>query len=535
MPYQSSSKKNEPAGKNGQRTFVRNPDVDQFLANSACLVPPTPEEAKKITEDYIIWEEGDKSLPYYVVASDASPYTEPLKGYYPSTQLGYVKNSMVIIEVNKFDKLRPTESNYVDPFKIAELHRSGDSIAFTLPGCNIRYKNSTTVKDGFRLAVYEQLSDMRTSFTNDNYFNVVGTLLAIDENKVEIDICPSCGVESNFQFTKTHHIRKCSYCSEDVYVTDSLRIHEQISDLGDNRSAITRFMNVIEHLIIASFIRMVGYTNPEQLSRIAFIMDGPLAIFGQPAKVHARLLKLYSKVSKHLASKNLPMPLIIGIQKTGTVVDHAVSIAKYIENGAFRIIDDEYRHRYIAAKSESSDNFGHETYYGQDFIYKTRKAKVFAFAVVYPFESKNIENFKSENFSITVESGELKVDCLDEKLRTSLSSILNDPEKLIKILSIENGTAKLVDKKIIVHSKAGETDVVKVKVSAKKIFALQKIELEKYKPMLGRAMNLISHFELELYENAIIPIALAHRHASISLVPGGKVLDLLSKNRLSLT
>lgn len=535
MPYQSSSKKNEPAGKNGQRTFVRNPDVDQFLANSACLVPPTPEEAQKITEDYIIWEEGDKSLPDYVVASDASPYTEPLKGYYPSTQLGYVKNSMVIIEVKKFDKLRPTESNYVDPFKIAELHRSGDSIAFTLPGCNIRYKNSTTVKDGFRLAVYEQLSDMRTSFTNDNYFNVVGTLLAIDENKVEIDICPSCGVESNFQFTKTHHIRKCPYCSEDVYITDSLRIYEQISDLGDNRSAITRFMNVVEHLIIASFIRMVGYTNPEQLSRIAFIMDGPLAIFGQPAKVHARLLKLYSKVSKHLASKNLPMPLIIGIQKTGTVVDHAVSIAKYIENGAFRIIDDEYRHRYIAAKSESSDNFGHETYYGQDFIYKTRNGKVFAFAVVYPFESKNIENFKSEDFSITIDSQELKVECLNEKLRMSLSSILNDPEKLIKILSIENGTAKLVDKKIIVHSKAGEGEPVKVKVSAKKIFALQKIELEQYKPMLGRAMNLISHFELELYENAIIPIALAHRHASISLVPGGKVLDLLSKNGLKLT
>ena len=117
----------------------------------------------------------------------------------------------------------------------------------------------------------------------------------------------------------------------------------------------------------------------------------------------------------------------------------------------------------------------------------------------------------------------------------SLSSILNDPEKLIKILSIENGTATLVDKKIIVHSKAGEGEAVKVKVSAKKIFALQKIELEQYKPMLGRAMNLISHFELELYENAIIPIALAHRHASISLVPGGKVLDLLSKNGLKLT
>ena len=47
-------------------------------------------------------------------------------------------------------------------------------------------------------------------------------------------------------------------------------------------------------------------------------------------------------------------------------------------------------------------------------------------------------------------------------------------------------------------------------------------------------MNVLTHFELELYENAIIPIALAHRHASISLVPGGKVLDILSKKGLNL-
>ncbi|MDV2944770.1 hypothetical protein, partial [Acinetobacter baumannii] len=108
-------------------------------------------------------------------------------------------------------------------------------------------------------------------------------------------------------------------------------------------------------------------------------------------------------------------------------------------------------------------------------------------------------------------------------------------EKLIKILSIENGIAKIIGEKIIVHSKGEGVEGIKVKVSAKKIFSLQKIELQQYKPMLGRAMNLISYFELELYENAIIPIALAHRHASISLVPGGRVLDLLSKNGLNLT
>jgi hypothetical protein len=37
---------------------------------------------------------------------------------------------------------------------------------------------------------------------------------------------------------------------------------------------------------------------------------------------------------------------------------------------------------------------------------------------------------------------------------------------------------------------------------------------------------------MDLYDNALVPVALAHRHASISLVPGGKVLDLLVRSGL---
>jgi hypothetical protein len=34
-------------------------------------------------------------------------------------------------------------------------------------------------------------------------------------------------------------------------------------------------------------------------------------------------------------------------------------------------------------------------------------------------------------------------------------------------------------------------------------------------------------FEVDLYDNAHVPVALAHRHASTSHVLGGNVLDLL--------
>jgi hypothetical protein len=38
---------------------------------------------------------------------------------------------------------------------------------------------------------------------------------------------------------------------------------------------------------------------------------------------------------------------------------------------------------------------------------------------------------------------------------------------------------------------------------------------------------------MDLYDNALVPVALANRHASISLVPGGKVLDLLVRSGLA--
>jgi hypothetical protein len=61
------------------------------------------------------------------------------------------------------------------------------------------------------------------------------------------------------------------------------------------------------------------------------------------------------------------------------------------------------------------------------------------------------------------------------------------------------------------------------------MFRTQKVELPRYGERIGRAFDVVGEFEFDLYENSIIPVALAHRHASISLVPGGKVLDLVTR------
>lgn len=51
-------------------------------------------------------------------------------------------------------------------------------------------------------------------------------------------------------------------------------------------------------------------------------------------------------------------------------------------------------------------------------------------------------------------------------------------------------------------------------------------------PTLPRALAVIEALESDLYGASMIPVVLAHQHASISLTPGGKVLDIISREAL---
>ncbi len=455
MPY-----KRETASKGGHSDLIRNPDVAAFLNDCQFMRQPSDEEAQKIAQSY-------QTAPTFgelverVIASDASPYADPVDDSFPSTQVGYVKASVVLIDVTRFDGIHAPNSRFVDPYKVAELQRNAESFSFALPGSNISYKKARSVQDGFRLAVWDQLSDARTRLTLDDSFTVRGTLLALGGGQVGLRMCPSCKTGSPqglghdlFVFSAGAEVQHCPSCGAEVYLTDTLRIHEQVTDYGDCTSAITRFMNATEQLLIATFVRMMLHHQPSALSQTAFILDGPLAVFGQPASISYALVRFYEAVAIDLGRRGLKPPVVIGLQKDGQVMEHARSIARFLPPNSYRVVDDDYRNAYIA--SVNNDNFGTETYFGQDFIFKTEKGGVFCVGLPYPLPDK----------------------------------------------------------------------------SGTKAFSKAKVDLALYGERVSRAFDVVRHFETELYENAVIPVALAHRHASISLTPGGKVLDLLTKNGL---
>lgn len=451
MPY-----KREVAGKGGHSDFVRNPDVAEFLAECDYMREPGEAEAKAMASTFISAPSDDgRTLPRFVVASDASKSDTPITDRLPSTQIGFVKVSQVLIGMEQYGELIDPNTRFVDPFKVAELHRNASAITYTLPGSNVRFQGAKSVKDGFRRAVFKQLNANRSQ--SGNKLILVETLLILCNGVVEIEKCPSCSEQQDFQFSYEQRQKKCERCHEPVFVTDWLRIHEDVSDFGNNTSAITRLMNVVEHLLLIALVDQVFNADPRALATMAFIIDGPLALFGQPAKLHAKIMAYLHKLNSRLAKLSLDPLLVVGLQKTGEVMDHANLLNRFLPSGVLRVIDDPYRYKYIKGSNEQRGNFGSETYYGQDFLFKTERGRIFTFAVPYPFGDK---------------------------------------------------------------TNAGST------------FCDRKSKISNYGNLISRACDLIRHFELNLYESAVVPIALAHRHASISIVPGGKVLDIITKTGL---
>lgn len=461
MPYQG-----EFADKASHYDIVKDPEVLQFLEDCNYLTSPSEEQGKAIGDCFEVPPRVDASeLPQQVIAIDGSDYPAEINERLPSTEIGYVKVGSVLIDMTKFGSLRV--GRYVDPFRVAELQKDNNALKFLLPSANICWKGKTSVRDSFRAVVDNHLYSAKTRFDADEPKTSLRTTLfhlasrrpdgmgTGDPQCLKLHKCPNCNF-GPIEVKDIPETQNCPKCNAEVYPSDCLRLWEEVNEFQSNRAAMSRFMQVVEHLLPIHYVRYLVNNSLVSLGSIAFFVDRPLAIFGTAAWLHRSIMCYLVEVNERLRKIHQTPVLIIGLQKTGQVVDHVGLIERFVQPNRIFAIDDDYRYRYIVSGRVPSQNgFGYETYYGQDFIYKTDSGRSFVFALPYPFASKDSGNF------------------------------------------------------------------VQVKT-----------EINRYSD-LPRAIALINHFEYDLYENALIPIALAHKHTAISLIPGGRVLDILTREILT--
>ncbi len=458
MPYEG-----ELASKASHSDIVRNPDVATFLAECQYLRPPGEEEATAMCGEFVECPPFDNTpLPGRIMSIDGSWYEASMDDRLPSTKVAYVKIGCVLILMTEYGALRIAGGRFVDPFRVARLEDRNWPLTMPLPSSNVRWRGSPSVQESFRAAMDAHLYSEKTRFqADDASTSLRGTLFELacarpggqtgDPTKLIIHRCPTCG-EQAIEVANQGETQKCPHCDSPIFAADVLRIWQEVGEFQSNATATTRFMLAVEHLLPVHFMRYLRLASPQSLSGLTFFVDGPLAVFGPPAWLHAALLRYIGDTNEFLRQRGLAPVVVLGLQKTGQVVDHFALLDRCLPVNRIMALGDDYRYRYVlSGRDPAEKGFGENTYYGQDFLLKTPSGRVFVFALPYPCKVKEeIEDF--------------------------------------------------------VH---------------------RKTDLSLY-PQLATALRLITHFESDLYANAVVPIALAHRYTAISLVPGGRVLDLLT-------
>lgn len=447
--------------------IVNNPDVQLFLNDCKYFNEPTGEEAIEVASLFSKISIQEEALPNNIIAIDGSSYESSINDNLPFTRVGYVKIGNILIRRDGFNSLG--KEKFIDPFKVAKVEQQNSSTIFAFPGSNMQYKGQATTRDGFRLALDNYMhmyrsneSDYKTSLRS-TLFELAKyrakTKSSLDNQSIILHACPSCKAE-NIPVFNVEEQQLCPKCGKAIYPSDCLRIWENVEDGTSNQSALTRFTNVIEHIFVVHFIRDIINRSPnafvETLSNIAFFVDGPLAIYGNPAWVHSAIMKYLYEINEIMIENGKKPILIIGNVRSNEVVNYFKFIDSEIIPETILCLSDEIRNKYVDYnKIPSASTFGSETYYGQDFIYKSKSGKLFMFDLPYPYKDK-----------------------------TNMQTFIKDKSTFENYIN------------------------------------------------LNKAILLMEEFKCDLYNNTVIPVALARKHTVINLKPGCKILDLLTRNNL---
>jgi len=458
MPYD-----NQYGSKTAHSDVVRNPEVQAFLEQCRPLREPSDEAGRELASCFV--EPPDYSHDAdisFVMASDGSFYASSIDDRLPSIQVCYLKFSTILIEMQDFHGLEDADTQLIDPFRVSALQRNRDTLTLVLPLSNFRLPEDDSVRTTFRRRMDEFLWSKATRFRQDNPgTSLMGTLIELAQLRhdhgdhpgaVKIHRCPSDDCRTPDIFLDPEDpSHACPTCGIPLYISDCLRLWEEVSDYHPSQEPASRFMNYVEHLLPVHYLRFLRDEAPAQLSELAILVDGPLAVFGNAAWLHQCIMRFLHQLREIQRARDFGSPVVIGLQKTGYVVDFMRLLHRHIPANRVFSITDEFRYKYLGIE-RSGNGFGSETYYGHDFVFKTPSEKLFVFSLPYPFAAKRgMPNFSAEK---------------------------------------------------AVASRYAE---------------------------LPQALNLITQVETDLYRDALIPIALAHRHAAISLKPGGRVLDVMGR------
>jgi hypothetical protein len=367
MPYEG-----EFAGYRSIRRLVGAEAVQQLLKR-AKVAPASSDQNQPLPAHA---PNPSTELPAFVVGIDGSYNEVPVRNGYPGAHVGYCTVASVLINLKLIDEL--DDERPVDPVKFRETEKAA-TVDAALPGSNVVTRNHTAARDAFREAVFDVLHDKVIDDEDRTRLLDTYEALLAWKPKDRPQLCPydHQGCDQHIPIVPGNTNCPCGKQNA-IYSTDALRIHERFSHDGTNGEAFGLVSEVWGKVLLVHLLRCFERQNMlGDLARLAFVMDGPLGVFGPPAWMSAAISAELKRINGLFRKKTGADLLILGIEKTGTFVTHFDEIDQTEEPGvprfeprSYLMLTDKYIKERISL-SDSQKRYGVDTYFGRKVFYKS--------------------------------------------------------------------------------------------------------------------------------------------------------------------
>ena len=356
--------------------IAKSEKIRQFLQR--CVKRHLDKEESKDFETFGLLKAPPPSqLPRFILAIDGSYAPLTVENGFPGAELGFISAALVLLDLNRIQAL--SRERFPAPTEVERTTRT-DAGEFALPGCNIQFEDALDPKQSFRRQLYEAFSELRTAEDGESLLDTYHALLQYKGHDRE-ERCPYEDCQKPNQ--RLDHGESAYTCScpleRPLYSTDALRIHEAFNPVGPSGEAYGEVMQVTERLLLLNFLRTLEQKGwIDSLARIAFVIDGPLAVFGHPAWLKDAIQKELQRINRHIREATGMDLLLLGIEKSGVFMEHFIRLdtnpdgspGRFPKGTVFLLVDSYIKEQIIL--SQSSRPYGYQTYFGRKFLYKTR-------------------------------------------------------------------------------------------------------------------------------------------------------------------
>ena len=365
MPYE-----NEYATGESLWRLLDNESVKQFQGEILVRNAPDPHEFPPS-----LCIERASDLINRIIAIDGSDVTHQVQNGFPKAEAALVNFAGVVI---KTDALRLIGRDDIpSPSRLRDME-TVKTMSAVLPGPNVvgRANEQNTPTKFFRWTVRKEL-DFKLDPDHESLLETFLTITKPARQSGASFRCPIVDCDQALPRPRCNTICPCDK-QETIYPTDSLRLQERFYDNTSSQQAFTAFRQVTEHLLLVNILRYFHQKcDPTMFDDIAFVMDGPLAIFGMPAWLKGYIQEEVERIHQDLLAQGRRGLLLIGMEKTGEFVDHfeeldwlrAEGPRQRLANGTILVPTTEYIYQYINPNT-TDKIYGEAVYYGRKLMYK---------------------------------------------------------------------------------------------------------------------------------------------------------------------